>query len=1069
MKNRTYTNRVLLTCAGSLLASLVYAEGEIAISNSPRTTITVDTSYIVETLKVDSDYPIATRPQFSFDCTQTNGWVIDAQNRVSKVTDLGGSTRYVTSVIDEINHSNYKVGTIDLWYSGWTKINAPTLMPADSMIKGPYLDFGRPGSFSCLFFDPSVIVDGVAWNKLTNVGTVVGVYKPYTGSCANYPDYGEAIAAGQLLGGRDFFRESGYDVTTYGIHDCERMFFRHASNSSRSCKAVQTGGTVWMDRQKHDVGMVYWRSGWQVVAFNPSNATTLETHGIGVGDCNSCDYSRTCGGQAIAELLIFDSVLSETDVEKLIAYLSKKWLSKEHSGEDGVGRMAALNISDGLSSPGSGVAATVNVPVDETLTIDQVRGGRAKSTLALPSIVKNGAGSLIINDAADFGGEVKLQAGTLAFTAKAVPTFEHLPAGMTLHLDPSDTSTLKVEDGRVADWTNLLWSARQISLYNNTVERRPRFVANALGEGLNLLDFGCRSEDTYAFLNVRAVPRCTTVFAVVDARVQGGGQLMDEIPKKVDWGTRVTPFTGAFFKVAQTRANSSIWVNGRQDDIESEGYEVPAIQVLAVRMPTPLNGPYRIGARTDTDAGGFRLGEFIAYERALTEDEIRDVTAYLMKKWLNRSAPGYENVSGTDVADLQRVVASADTVIHVPAGVTKTIAKLMTSGAVVKTGAGRLLIGQESDITGGLVVSAGSVGLSPGATIAADCTPAKDPILHFDATKAASYYTWEHDGTNFVAAWQTMGGRSGAYTQESAYNRIPFLNTWDTLNGHPVIDFGKQVDGYSNSDGAYMRVEPEVRNLRAAYVVYGSQAKGGQIFGSRVGTTYDMGRLNYAPTIDSALFGNSCYDLQQGEVYTNGVKIAADQNHRFSPTGGYQLIEIHPAAGLRFNALATSGTPAYLHGGCRMGEVIVYERPLSEREKIATRNYLLQKWFPDMPRGTLPAEPPIQPIAGDFGVTADGTWDIAVKPDGTADVLAITGTMSFGIGAAINLQGLAQMGELRGRKIVLAKAGAYVGLSNLMVTGDVALTGDNSPILAVGADGKLVVQFGSFGFTIHMR
>ena len=146
MKNRTYTNRVLLTCAGSLLASLVYAEGEIAISNSPRTTITVDTSYIVETLKVDSDYPIATRPQFSFDCTQTNGWVIDAQNRVSKVTDLGGSTRYVTSVIDEINHSNYKVGTIDLWYNGWTKINAPTLMPADSMIKGPYLDFGCPGS-----------------------------------------------------------------------------------------------------------------------------------------------------------------------------------------------------------------------------------------------------------------------------------------------------------------------------------------------------------------------------------------------------------------------------------------------------------------------------------------------------------------------------------------------------------------------------------------------------------------------------------------------------------------------------------------------------------------------------------------------------------------------------------------------------------------------------------------------------------------------------------------------------------------------------------------------------------
>lgn len=1049
MKSFTLSQVAVASVACLVAAPLARAEGEIALSDSPRQNITADKSFVVTTTKIGTEYPIATKPQFSLDCSQTDGWTVDAMNVVSKVPDLGGGSRYITSASADIKYSNYAQ---NLWYNSVTKnkIGGPTLKPADDTIKGPYLDFGAKGSRRCLFFDPSEMVDEVAWNKLTNVGTVIGVFKSNEGG-------------GQILGGQDFKREARDGTTA--------ILFKHSYNDVNTSKAAKNGREIWQGRQYLSADCAYWGTGWEVIAYTPTDATLLEAHGVGVGNCHGADSSSSSGGQAIAELMIFDTVLPVEDVQALVAHLEKKWIPGSHSGEEGVGRVAALNLSDSSVSPDVGKVATVDVPADETLTVDQMRGGRASSGSTLPALVKTGAGALTVNDAADFGGEVKLENGTLAFASRSVPTFGQLPAGMTFRLDASDTSTMALEDDAVADWTNHLWSTRSIRAYANVADHKPRLVRNALGEGLNVVDFGCREDGTWSHLKFDKVPRFVTVVAFVDARIQGGGHLTDNIRRNSTWPGRTVSFTDKFFGSDSDRTKSQIWVNGRHNDALTEGYEVPASQVVAIRLPAANALPTLLGSRqattTGSDAGGLRLGEFIAYERALSEEEVRDVSAYLMKKWLGRTAPGYANVSGSGVADLQRVVAAADTVIDVPEGATKTIAKLTAVGAVVKTGAGKLVLGNGSDIAGGFVVREGSVGRTAGTTVAAD-TPAKDPILHLDATEIASYYSWSQNGTNFVAAWQSRDGKSGAYTQETAYNRFPFLNTWDTLNGHPVVDFGKQVDSYSNTDGAFFRIAPEVRNLRAAYVVYGSQAKGGQIFGSKSGTTADLGRST-TPTLDTPLFNNACDDFQAGEVYTNGVRIAAGQNRTFKPTGGYQLIEIHPKSGLRFNALGTGGTPHYLHGGCRMGEVIVYERPLTEREKVATRNYLLKKWFPETPLAELPDEPEIEPLAGSLSYDAGATWNVAVAADGTtADNMAVTGTLAFGANAKISLTGLTAFTEeqLKSLKVVIAKAGAYEGLDDVSVTGDVEFTRGTQPRLVARANGDLVVRFGQSGLVV---
>ena len=92
-------------------------------------------------------------------------------------------------------------------------------------------------------------------------------------------------------------------------------------------------------------------------------------------------------------------------------------------------------------------------------------------------------------------------------------------------------------------------------------------------------------------------------------------------------------------------------------------------------------------------------------------------------------------------------------------------------------------------------------------------------------------------------------------------------------------------------------------------------------------------------------FSNTALAIRNGETYTNGVKIAAENIKQIYPLEDeWQLVEAHTVAGVHASAIGgdrdNEGS-----GGMALAEVIVYERELSEREKVATRNYLLKKWF----------------------------------------------------------------------------------------------------------------------------
>lgn len=128
-------------------------------------------------------------------------------------------------------------------------------------------------------------------------------------------------------------------------------------------------------------------------------------------------------------------------------------------------------------------------------------------------------------------------------------------------------------------------------------------------------------------------------------------------------------------------------------------------------------------------------------------------------------------------------------------------------------------------------------------------------------------------------------------------------------------------------------------------------------------------------TLSTPIIASAASYVKDGDFYLDGVKT---NGAVALPTGGYELIDVHPTAGAHVSALACY-KQAYMRGGMRIAEVIIYNRPLSEREKVATRNYLTHKWFPDRPLQALPEEPEVgQTVVGSIVADAGETNEVCL-------------------------------------------------------------------------------------------
>lgn len=958
------------------LADDYAAYSTIDVSDSYRTFITNNVKFSVSTEKVES-YPLAVLPMFWVDCSHTNGWTIGGDMAVSKVVSRSSSERYLTSDHSEICAANYPG---NIWYGYLNHMRSPILTSSSSELTGAYLDFGdtptgTANGFRVLFFNP---VDGR--NLLPNVGTIVGVYKSYTGG-------------GNVIGGKYFSRRTGYTAKTRGTSAFEAVV------AAKSATAKVNSGDFWQGHQKSSPAASRWSCGWEVIALNPTEL--VESDGI-CGNPYDQDEWTSGGGQGIAELMIFGERLSDANVEALIAYLEKKWFGKSSRGQNGNAQMSWLEVGgfssgEGLlyNSPGVLPVAGVDVPIDaasgEMLTVGRLTGGRASPARG-HKIVKTGAGILRINDAANFGGTVEVQEGCLELGGKTVPTFAELPSRMHLRIDPATTSSMTLVDGLISSIVNLgdtSWGITAAA--QTTAASRPELISNFPSAGLGMMDFKTTLAADRRYLELNANIYLQTIVLVIDSSTYTGMSFMNRFfqsragqPYQYDnWYdmSRSGFFTTTLQYVSDNTRDlqpyqlGHAWVNGRKVNKGSEAYETPGLNVVALRVPA---GPAKvIGGYASDHCGGIRIGEMLGWSYPLTEEQILDVQAYLMKKWLGRAAPGYRLSDSEQVPDVQAVVAENGVTVDVPEGQVATIGTLTVEGAAVKTGAGTLRICNGENV-GGLVVREGGVEHVDGPDVSTNCELAKGPSLHFDPSDAHLVRTSLLNGTNYVWTLLDPAGRVSGhepfYTWSPDCHRFPFMDGSE-CNGLPTVNFGEQLAGYHRNKGKRLRLSRRMLNTRAVYFILGSQSGGGNPLGYSSDSTVlgakDWTRLDFFrdwgdDLSNSPLWRNSAEAVRSGELYIDGVR--KENVDDYIPNGGYELVELHTTAGCEFDALGC-GSANYIFGGMKLGEIVVYERPLTEREKVATRNYLLKKWFgkADGELVPLPAKPAVQPLACTVG------------------------------------------------------------------------------------------------------
>ena len=948
-------------------------------------------------------------PIFWFDCTQTNGWEItlgeDGTNYVTKIPSLVGDGRFLTT-------DTTLEGTT---FTGWgaTAVKPPMLVSYDDLAGGPVLDFGKFGSYRGMMFNPHHYETvGETKNLLANIGSMVALY-------------GSQEGGGYILGGGN--RTTTASAEDYRwVREWDNFYTKNGAISYYWNEVlgpyIGTGknapGFFMQNGMPSSVEEAGMNGGWQVLGF-VTDAPKWYATGLGLGDTRA-GFNRN-GGCRIGEMMIFDVTLTQDQMRRAQMFLNRKWLGSGYRGWNGDAHLGRLR-----TKPTGNVQAVVDVPEGETLTVDKLAGGRRGS------IVKTGGGKLSLGSASEYSAPIKLKGGTLSIERKTAPeSADELPYGLYMRFDASERSSMVLSDeggtNFVCRMNNLApGKQRGRQIYLDTyateitkdgvkvpVDLRPWLIENPLGKNLPLVDFGPSKQGADGnyfcfFTDVetkvtgedgteqivtsreRFAPNVAgTLIALVSAE-RGGGHLCNgRLSRYGRWlgddkHTTGLLNTGAYgaAKIYSTNEASRVFVDGQRhgptDGYPHAGCHVVAYQVTQGKV-NAIAAEQDYTAAESSAAGGVMFGEMLFYNRPLTDDELMEISAYLSKKWLGRDMPGYSG-SASGVADVQEVETLSDSAIEVPKGQNVKIAKLTARYPLEKTGEGTLEIGAGS-VTPGLTVKGGKVKVTESAPeVTANCQLAPGAAFHLDAANLDSFVFEESGGTNFIRSWYSP---NGIPARQMTVERRPWLtpDEADYLNGKPVVDFGvyKMNSGsaISSPGGRCMSLGVPLDSVRSVFIVRGSQNGGGALLGETVDSFSDWTRQgDSVATLERAIIGSPSAEVASGEFYLDGVLTNCN---KALPTGGYEIIDVHPSASTHVSALAVYHG-AYMYGGQRIAELVIYQRPLSEREKVATRNYLVKKWFPERELQALPDDEESDLTLQLASVAADGSVVDAASP-----------------------------------------------------------------------------------------
>lgn len=865
----------------------------------------------------------------------------------------------------------------------WKDATPPELVEA-GLNGRRVIDFGDLGSHKALVWDREV-----------------------SGVRAVFAVLGSQKSGGTFMGSKPGCTESyrrGFDALC-GIANTKPEYIIRKENGIIGEYA--NGGRVAINGQYVD-GPGGMTGGWDVYTCSLSANKFISAFAL--DSANDPSGDRFSGGQMLAEVLVYTNALTLAQCQAVEAYLMKKWFNRDGVGY-GTSRIRNVDLVDSDGTPVLGHADEQGTIAVGTLTGEKPFAVKAGTTLKVGRI---GAGVDVTLGAAS----------TLDLSDIRQPSATPVLDGAVLWIDAANTDGVVADaNGNVQEVRNLVPNAPTPSLWPSHVP--PVWTTNESGAAV--FEFGARDNGCclQAFTNFMA----TSVFLVWEQRAdgcqplgglstgyvnpvhpssmaagyRGGGDWMDFF--RNGWGGFVTTHSGA-------AARSGRWFFDCEELAEAIQAAHPngVPTLVSGVMPTWGGRVSAIGAYgydgTTSEAsvkytGGFRLSEMLIYDRPLSDGERRDVEAYLTRKWFPQRTPmGYTANDGTFRCG--RITLDGDATIHAPTGVVLLADALTGRGTLTLTGGAAFVVaeqGQDVSVAGGVC----GVDVTPE-------TPAvaANPLLHIDASDASSVTRYALDNGLMTHIQDLSAAERDLISCMGEEAWIPYYKV-GLVNGLNVVDFGERVTWVGRWYGVRsLSLGERLTGIRTVFWMWRDHPTrgGGWLLGDdrHEGRPCDFMRGGFG-----LLDGKSPYfdadgaskNVLDGSLRRNGQNISPVD----VPTGDWEVLSLVTTGDCAADRIAADGnyttsdvgnqslTNLSHWAGLQLGELIIYDRVLTESERLATERHLMGKWLGRQFGGrnstaTIPGDTEVTP-----GVTGGNCYAYGLSDSGTITLKGVNLTV----------------------------------------------------------------------------
>ena len=405
---------------------------------------------------------------------------------------------------------------------------------------------------------------------------------------------------------------------------------------------------------------------------------------------------------------------------------------------------------------------------------------------------------------------------------------------------------------------------------------------------------------------------------------------------------------------------------GFRDALECLSININTNGMVAGALPW-FNFKYVARMQNQGLVGGSQVGEILIYTNALTDAEQKQNIDYLKAKW--------GCVEGTRPWIAASLGGLHGASFDVPDGETAYVKSIDTrSGAFVKTGGGTLTVRHiDGDgivrVEGGAVEFVGGKAPTASALGYSDPKPAPGITAHFDAEAWSDTMLFDPaGGTNFILRWDSL-----STDHRTAENRLALMVTnasqtaftgmkpylVDGADGRKWVDFGDLTTSSSRltdtPTSGWFRVtrldnmkDKGSNHLREMFWVWKTRPAADGSNPLLCGSAGQYWR--YArPGKNAMLSSSSPYS---GDANDAAFKTFLNAQWTLDGRPVDPLVDNYPedVHVVRFSL----GTARYVSGigndydlvkgGFQLGEILMYSRELTDRERVETEAYLMKKW-----------------------------------------------------------------------------------------------------------------------------